>query len=506
MARKETTDNVPLLDAEDSQPLLSVEPDTNSIAIEMKELTTETSTNTSKADGEIRNTDVRLAPVDQKLAPKTPQSCVQKFKAAWNPVANLKDAFVPKTSEQQLSFLDGIRGFAMMWVMCTHSWIFLSWNHSGEPGYNALETSLAMRMIKNGELSVDMFFVLSGFLISHVLIREHERTGRISIPRFFLRRWLRIFPTYAFILALYWPSLNMLGKYVDCPACNACNERGWMNLLFINNFASMYNACMGWTWSVAIEVQYYIFSPFLLWLWLKKRKAGFVVLAILMALSTTVRAVLVWYYDIIHSGTATYLDNLYVKPYTRVGPYLLGLLLGCLWALWRKYRKDYRPTRLHSILWLIGEVVVLVTMILIIVLGKGNPSLSESDFWHFIYVWVHRDVWGLCAMFLIFSSLVANELTTHYKDTRKPLFLYPINVYRWCMSWRLWYTTAHLSYSAYLLHPIWITVFYVQLGIQNVTITFWWYLLLCIVNIIVSNIAAIVTYLIIEKPLMNLRY
>eukprot|EP00698_Gefionella_okellyi_P002084 TRINITY_DN11962_c0_g1_i1.p1 TRINITY_DN11962_c0_g1~~TRINITY_DN11962_c0_g1_i1.p1 ORF type:complete len:394 (+),score=30.49 TRINITY_DN11962_c0_g1_i1:496-1677(+) len=393
----------------------------------------------------------------------------------------------------------------MMWVMCVHSWIFLGWSHFGEPLYQELEVALYMRLIRNGELSVDMFFVLSGFLISHILIREHEKTNTFSFVRFYIRRFLRIFPAYMFVFVFYWPGLNIMKQYVACANCDGCNNYGWMNILFINNFAPVFSSCMAWTWSIAVEVQFYAFSPFVVWLFLKRRLFGFLALAALYIVSVVTRGSIVWAYDLyLPVDTGRYMDLLYTKPYGRAGPYLLGMLTGFLWAIWRQHCKDYRPTRRQSMLWLLGECAVAITFAAIVLFGKGAEPHNSSAW--FVFTWIHRDVWGLCTAFLIFLSLVSSELTKLYRgSSSKPLFFYVIGAFTWVMSWKIWYLAAQLSYAAYLVHPIWITIFYLQL-VPGVQVTFWWFVLCSVVNIVISNVVSLFVHLVIERPVMNMRY
>jgi peptidoglycan/LPS O-acetylase OafA/YrhL len=80
--------------------------------------------------------------------------------------------------------LDGLRGVAILMVMLFHFPATRTWF----PG---------------GSLGVDLFFVLSGFLITTLLLEERSRTGRISLPAFFQRRARRLFPALAAFLVVF---------------------------------------------------------------------------------------------------------------------------------------------------------------------------------------------------------------------------------------------------------------------------------------------------------------
>src|SRR4051812_48766257 len=76
--------------------------------------------------------------------------------------------------------LDGVRGIAILLVLAIHGWGFAG-----------------------GALGVDLFFVLSGFLITTLLLSEHAASGKVSLRRFYRRRAVRLFPALAVMLACY---------------------------------------------------------------------------------------------------------------------------------------------------------------------------------------------------------------------------------------------------------------------------------------------------------------
>src|SRR5215210_4095717 len=85
--------------------------------------------------------------------------------------------------------LDGVRCLSILAVI----WHHCGWNKAPE-GWAVLST---------GYLGVDLFFVISGFLITTLLLRERQDTGRISLRDFYIRRTLRIFPLYYTVIGLY---------------------------------------------------------------------------------------------------------------------------------------------------------------------------------------------------------------------------------------------------------------------------------------------------------------
>lgn len=106
----------------------------------------------------------------------------------------------------------------------------------------------------DGYLGVRIFFVISGFLITWLLLAEHKRNGRVSLKRFYLRRALRILPVcfaYLGVVAL----LQAFGGF----------HQGWRewaaNLTFFSNFDDALPWTTGHLWSLAIEEQFYLIWP-----------------------------------------------------------------------------------------------------------------------------------------------------------------------------------------------------------------------------------------------------
>jgi len=105
--------------------------------------------------------------------------------------------------------------------------------------------------IQGGYVGVDLFFVLSGFLISGLLFREHQKYGRISLKNFWIRRGLKIYPAF-FVFILCTVLYRLVHKeHIGLPLLAR-------ELLFLQNYGPGY-----WyhTWSLAVEEHFYILLP-----------------------------------------------------------------------------------------------------------------------------------------------------------------------------------------------------------------------------------------------------
>lgn len=169
---------------------------------------------------------------------------------------------LPPSTSKRMPDLDVLRGIAIALVLFIHAPIAFSQTSA---------TGMVLTTIKNlGWSGVDLFFVLSGFLISGLLYREYQSTGRIKLGRFLLRRGLKIWPAYYFV---------MIGVMVCVtPVESLDGEAGllfvkrlywqlrayWPYWLFVQNYIGM----KGWeyTWSIAVEEHFYLTFAALLWL------------------------------------------------------------------------------------------------------------------------------------------------------------------------------------------------------------------------------------------------
>lgn len=175
--------------------------------------------------------------------------------------------------------LDGLRCVSIILVLIAHM---------GESGYFHLQ-AITRRVYEDmGAVGVDVFFVLSGFLITLLLIREHNRTDHISLRAFYARRALRIFPVYvAFLLCvLVLDMLRLLHPSI----------RDWVGMLtYTANFNNHpAEPRVVHLWSLSLEEHFYLFWPATL-LFLGFRRARVALVAIVAA-TPLVRLVLQHYF------------------------------------------------------------------------------------------------------------------------------------------------------------------------------------------------------------------
>lgn len=192
-----------------------------------------------------------------------------------------------KHSEHQPA-LDSVRGIAILLVMICHVFVFGGQNPSNLPEKMLYSLSYV------GRTGVDLFFVLSGFLITGIILQTRARPNFFKY--FYARRVLRIFPLYYFFMLVMLVVMpNIFSNSTHWSELQ--NGQGWYwfhltnsRIFSIGDFVS---PLINHTWSLGIEEQFYLMWPLLLWIMPQKHTRTFIISAILLA--TGVRASLYFY-------------------------------------------------------------------------------------------------------------------------------------------------------------------------------------------------------------------
>lgn len=292
-----------------------------------------------------------------------------------------------------LPALDGLRAVSILLVMVAHMWL----SH-----------------IVPGGLGVTIFFFISGFIITRVLLREHEDTGRIGIGAFYGRRIFRLLPAlYVFVLAclaamliagspILWPDvLATVLHYANYWSLFPGAYPAWGNM----------NSPLGITWSLAVEEHYYLVYPFLLaWLLPHPRR-------LMWLLAALIAAVLAWrLYLAMHGGLDTLSPyRIYKSTDTRVDSILYGALYALLWTHCKRFSRLAGGFALFAI----GAALMLASLLV------RDPVFRET--WRYSLQGV-----ALAAMFawLVLRPSWGSRLLSH-----------PVMVY-----------IGRISYSLYLYH------------------------------------------------------
>eukprot|EP00794_Sanderia_malayensis_P019239 gene19239-21167_t len=371
--------------------------------------------------------------------------------------------------------LNGVRTLSMFWVILGHTFFFaLSSGTDNIIDGFAIVHRLSFQAIANAYFSVDTFFLLSGLLVSYLCLRRFDNYfgstfmryfGLKFLPQYYLHRFLRLTPSYMYVILFYIFIFPYCGEgplwfeQSQGIGIKHCKDYWWTNLLYINNFYpnTMGDECIGWSWYLANDMQFYVISPIILIVMYKLGVLGTVLINGGICVSSFLATGLIIGLGNLNSlltgdfqaagdaaQTKTFADWVYSKPFCRIPPYLVGLTLG----YFLHYRKA--PTgNMKYILSMIGWIMALIVALLVTygpytAFETGGHPFSNVE--NILYGTFSRFAWGLCVAWVIYAC--------HFGMGG------PINS---ILSWKAFIPLSRLTYNAYLVHPLIIYTFYTSL-------------------------------------------
>lgn len=269
--------------------------------------------------------------------------------------------------------LDGLRGIAILLVILHHNFDFIP-------------------ILKLGWIGVDLFFVLSGFLITEILL--YKKPKKHFLLNFYARRGLRILPLYYliviifFLTAPYLPELHAQYKYYSTHQVFLwTNTQNWLNILYQkpDNHMLLYHF-----WSLSLEEQFYLIWPLLIVIiksqkWLTRT-------AFIILLSCILLRIISWLY--FGEGYTNY----QIQSATRVD----GLCIGSLIALW----KYGNPASLNKKITATAISIISIHIIVFVLVKLFFPDTPHFRFLGFTSI---AAVFGLLVWYSISHKTMLNQ-------------------------------------------------------------------------------------------------
>jgi peptidoglycan/LPS O-acetylase OafA/YrhL len=302
--------------------------------------------------------------------------------------------------------LDGLRGIAILLVMLMHTGLLL-----------------------NGFIGVDIFFALSGFLITVLLYEEWERTGTLSFRRFYERRARRLLPALVLLVGAFAVLYLLLHPFTGWPL----PSRAATTLLFANNWVAGLGHDQGLgalapTWSLA--QQFYLLWPLMLWLMLRLRLGPVAVTALLVA------TILALVQAVPHVERVVPAYSEYYSPLDRGAELLIGCAAAVIW----RHRLEPRLLRVRPLVWVLvagfipflvcarsipvrwiflGSALVAAALIVNLLGSSGTLFARVLRTRSLRYV-------GRISYGLYLCNLLIHNLVVHYLPNHSNLFYAPI--------------------------------------------------------------------------------
>lgn len=317
--------------------------------------------------------------------------------------------------------LDGVRGLAIFLVLIYHAFAL------GVPfAQNAVLIQLK-RVSGIGWMGVDIFFVLSGFLITSILLETRDRSGYFK--NFYARRILRIFPLYFLVFAVIFLFLPVLD-----PKAPLVERDSWpyfalyvQNWLYIPSFhLASFPQAIGPAWSLAIEEQFYLLWPALIFFLSRKK---LVYLSITIFILTLVERFLFWEFG---GSLFSSPQFLYFSSITRFDGFAVGALVSIAFqsARWKQ--------TFSKLAWPVFLISLAVLFAIMFFTGTSEPG-EGSKYWS---IWGYSPI-GLASGALIVILIFAPRQTIFSSFFRNRVLLF----------------FGKYSYAIYLLHfPVMLVV------------------------------------------------
>jgi peptidoglycan/LPS O-acetylase OafA/YrhL len=228
------------------------------------------------------------------------------------------------------------------------------------------------RVHRFGWIGVDLFFVLSGYLIGGQLLAPLARDQSINLGRFFARRALRIMPAYFVVLAIYF-LLPSWREYPDMA------QPLWKFLLSVQNIALHGGTAFSHAWSLAVEDQFYLALPLILILISRWQRTAIVLPCAIIFGGIALRAFLAWQNPAQISGVSFrgFQAWIYYPTWTRLDPLVLGVALAAI----EKFRPASWQRLANSAIWLWFPGLALIVYALW--LGEGEYLTVAAAIWQF---------------------------------------------------------------------------------------------------------------------------
>ncbi len=298
--------------------------------------------------------------------------------------------------QKQFKGLNTLRAIAALVVVFGHIELIKSYNSIP----NLIDSNSPI--FPDGHTAVILFFVLSGFLISYLLLKEKQNFGKIHFKKFYLRRILRIWPLYY---------LTILLSYIIVEA----NYSVKSIILCLTIFPNVAHSFLeGWSsspqiWSIGVEEQFYLFWPIILFYIPKKKLLTFL---ILFFLGYSILPHLISYINI---RTINDVENIKIIErfffHTKFNCMALGSIIGYFYAYNQKCIQNLISKRTFTIITL---------LILVLWLGRFSLNYFNDEF------------------FALFFSLIIIGVTSNEKlniDSKLSIFLgkisYGLYMYHW---------------------------------------------------------------------------
>ena len=344
--------------------------------------------------------------------------------------------------------LDGLRFFAFILVFIHHNTLF-----ANIPYLSVLKI--------NGWIGVDLFFVLSAYLFTYLLIAESKKTNTINFRKFYIRRIFRIWPIYFLLVALsiFATLIVFHGKLSNDIMIRILGLFTFSDNILSSIYGYNKMSFSGHLWTIGYEEQFYIFIPFIIYTLVRASfKMRLISLLLLVVIFNAIRFYLI-YQNVPYPA-------IYVLPFTHFESIILGIVVGF--------------GGLDFCLKKINPLILAGTGILVFTLIEFLPARNVITYWQILtYLLV-----GISTALILYATLKSSYLK------RK-------------LSNKIFVFLGKRSYGLYIYHRLAIVI--VTFTLKRLHVIPLNSLTMFIFSLIITILISIVSYQLIEIPFLVLK-
>ncbi|KAF8354002.1 hypothetical protein PRIPAC_95625 [Pristionchus pacificus] len=336
--------------------------------------------------------------------------------------------------QSNLDVCDPLRIFGIFWVVI---------NHSGSEGRvdilerlpSAAKFKASIRsnpllgaFLGNSALGVECFLILSGLFSARSWMRHSQMDFWPHYVQYAFRRIARLYPSViAFVAIAAGPLMKILLPRFEATMTSQCGAKGLLaHLSFVGNWLDM-PVCLGYLWYISLDMQIHlIITPLIMHSLFKNRKVGIYLSIGAISLSTAMRGAMCVMYDTCNGSDADIpfisypgvdlsmvkpiyagIWELYARPQTKCGPFVIGLLFGVISLEWEE-KKIWLTKRRARVL-VAGGVALSVSMIYFILPEYWFPDMP-SNIYNVTYTATFRSLFALGLVGIISGLALRKEV------------------------------------------------------------------------------------------------
>ncbi|XP_033218446.1 O-acyltransferase like protein-like isoform X2 [Belonocnema kinseyi] len=374
------------------------------------------------------------------------ESAVANNLAEFSLCKSANKIFNMNANPNSLTALIGIRSLSMCWIVLGHQYVmralYVNVNLNDIEDWMKSWKTLYIYM---SVFAVDTFFMLSGLLVAYLFLKEMSTGKKFNIFAFYFHRYIRLTLPVVALLVFSIFIIPLVGsgprweKLINIFFTENCKEKWWSFFLYINNYVKPDNVCMGHLWYLAVDMQFFLISPLILYPLVKKPKVGFAIWSVLFFWQIASPAVIIAvnkYTTALDAGqtleeTLDIFRNLYAVAYARGGSWLIGVLFGYIIAT---KGSDFNKITIY-----IGWICSLVSFTFCTL---GMKSFQGKDYvykavWESVYGSLSRPLWAASVAWIVLVCVHG--------------YGGPINTF---LSLPIFIPFGKLSYCMYLVHVV----------------------------------------------------